>query len=69
MLAKCYHYSGRTCVSPEYMRYRKRFYMYVYIYICMDVCLWGDHFSEKRVKFLTHKVMVVMRMRMRIRPH
>ena len=33
----------------------------------MYVCLWGDHFSEERVKFLTGKVMVVMRMR--IRPH
>ena len=36
--------------------------LYVYIYIC----LWGDHFSEERVKFLTRKVMVVMRMRIRL---
>ena len=49
--------------SPEYTRYRKRFYMYIYLYV--HVCLWGDHFSEERVKFWTCKVMVVMR----IRPH
>ena len=48
------YYSGRVWASPEYTRYRKRFYMYV--------CLWGDHFSEERVKIWTRKVMVIMRM-------
>ena len=36
---------------------------FICIYIYLYVCLWGDHFSEERVKFLTCKVMVVMRMR------
>ena len=26
-------------------------YIYIYIYICIHVCLWGNHFSEERVKF------------------
>ena len=34
----------------------------IILYIYLYVCLWGDHFSEERVKFLTCKVMVVMRM-------
>ena len=38
--------------SPEYTRDRKRLYMYI--------CSWGDHFSEGRVRFWMHKVMVVM---------
>ena len=54
--------SGRAWASPEYTRYRKRFYMCIYIY----VCLWGDHFSEERVKFWMRTVMVVMRMRIRL---
>ena len=56
-----HHYtnSGWAWASPEYTRDRKRFYIYIL------VCLWGDHFSEERVKFWTRKVMVVMR----IRPH
>ena len=24
---------------------------FICIYTCMYVCLWGDHFSEERVKF------------------
>ena len=24
--------------------------LYVYIYICIFVCLWGDYFHEQRVK-------------------
>ena len=26
-------------------------YIYIYIYTHLYVCLWGDHFSEERVKF------------------
>ena len=40
---------------------------FICIYIFLYVCLWGDHFSEERVKFCTRKVMVVIRMR--ICPH
>ena len=37
-------------------------YVDIYIYLYVYVCLWGDHFSEERVKFWTCKIMVVMRM-------
>ena len=39
-----------------------------FLYILVRACVCGvrDHFSEERVKFLTRKVMVVMRMLIRL---
>ena len=63
-----YIFRGDPERAPNTRGTGSNFFMYIYIYI-VRACVCGvrDHFSQERVKFLTCKVMVVMRML--IRPH
>ena len=40
--------------------------LYVYMYVYILVCLWGDHFSEKRVKLnsvCAHYTLIIKKMK------